>query len=843
MTKGGATGTLHAIVRTACRVGVLLIALSLLEAPVPALAATPAVMATQLARLRGGVASDYLLVYSRPADPTTGRAAAAKYLDRRTGEIVIAAQMPSGQVVTGQMAATAGKVAAVELPALVRKADLDLQTAAYGPSDRSLSVAVWLAADDTAAVRGIVERHPEITWIDGRPASGNLATIRSIRAELWDARRQVFQAAQDELRGRLAALGAHVGYASSSAPLVFVDLPAGGVAGLAAESGVVALGLEGASRPLMASAGPTVAADWTPGGGDQGTGIRVGVVEYHNVRPGGDLGQHVVAAFSTTGTLAYTGSGQFDHPTWVAGAVVSQRPGYRGVAPSAVIVTASTGGYTPSLSTDRAIVAAADWALSPSGGNADLLNVSLGQDTAQGSEEARRYFDAVSAEDGRLVVAAAGNYSTFGHWDVLSPATGYNVLAVGGVDDRGTPGTSDDRIWFVPGSNGSTYRDPSGTAWNSYGDFNKPDVSAPAVSVRTANGLAASGTSVATPITAGVVAQLFAREPVLVTWPEATRAIIMAGALRRTPMPDGSLNADHEGAGTVSALWSNRILSPDDGWGGYRFGSMAAGDQISQAIPVRAGQRVRVALAWGSHTSGPALQKTDELQADLDLQVTLPGGAKVGSYTFDNAYEVVDFIAPSSGTATVRILTDRFEGDSESFGMAWTLADPFTDADASIFSTDIHWAWTNGVTVGCAASMYCPAAPVTRAQMASFLVRTLGLPHSDIDRFVDDTGSQHERDINALAAAGITTGCDADKYCPDQSVTRAQMAAFLTRALHLPQTTTDRFTDDTGNIHESSINALAAAGITSGCGTNLYCPSASVSRGEMAAFLHRAFGG
>jgi hypothetical protein len=51
-----------------------------------------------------------------------------------------------------------------------------------------------------------------------------------------------------------------------------------------------------------------------------------------------------------------------------------------------------------------------------------------------------------------------------------------------------------------------------------------------------------------------------------------------------------------------------------------------------------------------------------------------------------------------------------------------------------------------------------------------------------VDAFGDDDGSIHEADIQALAATGITRGCAPDLYCPDQSVTRAQMAAFLHRA-------------------------------------------------------------
>ena len=114
------------------------------------------------------------------------------------------------------------------------------------------------------------------------------------------------------------------------------------------------------------------------------------------------------------------------------------------------------------------------------------------------------------------------------------------------------------------------------------------------------------------------------------------------------------------------------------------------------------------------------------------------------------------------------------------------------------------------------------------------------------NRFVDDEGSVHEADIELIAAAGITLGCNPpvnDRYCPDGVVSRGQMAAFLVRALDLPSTSTDFFSDDAGSIFEGDINRLAAAGITSGCNppaNDRYCPDSRVSRGQMAAFLVRA---
>ena len=96
-------------------------------------------------------------------------------------------------------------------------------------------------------------------------------------------------------------------------------------------------------------------------------------------------------------------------------------------------------------------------------------------------------------------------------------------------------------------------------------------------------------------------------------------------------------------------------------------------------------------------------------------------------------------------------------------------------------------------------------------------------------------------DINRIAQAAITNGCGGGMYCPAPSVTREEMASFLSRALGLPAAPADYFWDDTGSPHEDAINRLAAAGITNGCGGGKYCPSQSVTREEMAAFLHRAF--
>ena len=173
----------------------------------------------------------------------------------------------------------------------------------------------------------------------------------------------------------------------------------------------------------------------------------------------------------------------------------------------------------------------------------------------------------------------------------------------------------------------------------------------------------------------------------------------------------------------------------------------------------------------------------------------------------------------------------------------------FLDTVGSIFADDIAWLAAEGITKGCNPplnNLFCPNDNVTRGQMAAFLNRALNLPAGSGNPFIDDNSSIFEDDIEALAAAGITKGCNPpvnNQFCPDDKVTRSQMAAFLVRALNLPPGSGNPFVDDNGSIFEDDIEALAASGITKGCNppaNDRFCPGNLVTRGQMAAFLHRA---
>jgi hypothetical protein len=198
--------------------------------------------------------------------------------------------------------------------------------------------------------------------------------------------------------------------------------------------------------------------------------------------------------------------------------------------------------------------------------------------------------------------------------------------------------------------------------------------------------------------------------------------------------------------------------------------------------------------------------------------------------------------ASLSGASTCdRLLEPRWV--RAGFGhLAETVDGSFIDDNLSTHEGATEAVREAGITYGCDETRFCAFEDVSRAQMAAFLRRALDLPRSDVDHFSDDDGLTLERDINAIYEAGITFGCAEGKFCPNETVSREQMAAFLTRAFDLPGTNEPFFTDVEDSTFTSSINALAASGITYGCDDGIFCPKDPVKRDQMASFFARALG-
>lgn len=194
-----------------------------------------------------------------------------------------------------------------------------------------------------------------------------------------------------------------------------------------------------------------------------------------------------------------------------------------------------------------------------------------------------------------------------------------------------------------------------------------------------------------------------------------------------------------------------------------------------------------------------------------------------------------------AGASALLLLTIS-AGPAQAHGSFW-------DDDGNTHEAQIEAIEHEGITRGCNPPLndqYCPNFEISRDQMAAFLARALGLPPAQEDHFVDDAGNIFEEDINRIAEAGITKGCnppDNTRYCPGETVSRETMAAFLDRAFVEEETDEDFFDDDEGNQFEHHINKIAAAGITKGCNppeNTRYCPDGFVHRDEMASFVARA---
>jgi hypothetical protein len=186
-----------------------------------------------------------------------------------------------------------------------------------------------------------------------------------------------------------------------------------------------------------------------------------------------------------------------------------------------------------------------------------------------------------------------------------------------------------------------------------------------------------------------------------------------------------------------------------------------------------------------------------------------------------------------------------------------TASPTFADVPTDYWARDwIERLYAAGITSGCGTSprIYCPETSVTRAQMAIFLERGMNgsayIPPAGTGLiFMDVPGTYWAMNwIEKLYADGITSGCGSGNYCPENPVTRDQMAIFLLRARHgsayTPPDAIGVFADvPTSYWAAAWIERLYTEGVTQGCNITplTYCPDSPVTRAQMAVFLVRTF--
>jgi len=192
-------------------------------------------------------------------------------------------------------------------------------------------------------------------------------------------------------------------------------------------------------------------------------------------------------------------------------------------------------------------------------------------------------------------------------------------------------------------------------------------------------------------------------------------------------------------------------------------------------------------------------------------------------------------------------------------GTIWTLhiGESFPDVPTShLYYAFVENIFHNGVTGGCGGGNYCPSNPVTRAQMAVFLLKakygsSYAPPVCTGTVFLDVpcSGGVFDPWIEDLAGHGITGGCGNGNYCPADSATRRQMAVFLLKssqgAGYVPPSAVGIFEDvPQDDTFAPWIEDLYNRGITGGCQAAplLYCPGNPNMRGQMAVVLVKTFG-
>ena len=157
------------------------------------------------------------------------------------------------------------------------------------------------------------------------------------------------------------------------------------------------------------------------------------------------------------------------------------------------------------------------------------------------------------------------------------------------------------------------------------------------------------------------------------------------------------------------------------------------------------------------------------------------------------------------------------------------------------FARYVRWMGTRDITNGCARGRYCPFNSLTRAEVAAFLYRMAGSPPVTGSHPYGDLLYAWQQDpVTWMYQQGITFGCAAGKFCPGRRITRGEIAAFMHRYSGLlSPTQAHGYLDVLLAWQQDPVSWMKQFGITGGCGGPNYCPQRFVTRAEAAAFLYR----
>lgn len=295
-------------------------------------------------------------------------------------------------------------------------------------------------------------------------------------------------------------------------------------------------------------------------------------------------------------------------------------------------------------------------------------------------------------------------------------------------------------------------------------------------------------------------------------------------AFGTTPIPylrsiDDPWSSDPEVNNTL-AHWTAQITNAN-------FAAVVSNGRATPLVQIS-----RVTVLDRTDGGTPRTLEITGTRADGSSETFVYDGRPQGSKAIAGA-SLLRFVKLSSGGMRGRLPSQQI--DEFKFSR-------FTDDIGSPHEFAIAWAAEVGVVRGLDTDLYAPRRAVSRGQMATFLVNLFDVEVGEYQGMFGDVpvSNTHARNIEALVAVGVARGVTEGIFEPNRDVTREQMATFITNALALARPATVSFVDTSGT-HAGSAGALAASGITTGCGSDpeRFCPREPVRRDQLATFLYR----
>ena len=306
---------------------------------------------------------------------------------------------------------------------------------------------------------------------------------------------------------------------------------------------------------------------------------------------------------------------------------------------------------------------------------------------------------------------------------------------------------------------------------------------------------------------------------------------IFFGAAAGVP---SSLTLSHVGSFTQGQTGAGFTITVNNGGTAATSGTVTVSDNLPSGLTAAA----MTGSGWNCTLATVSCSRSDALAAGgtyPPIFLTVNVASSAASPATNQASDSGGGLTASTATDTVTILP------------------PFTDvsaADAFLSAIDLMREYS--ITSGCSTTppTYCPNDNITRAQMAVFVVRSITGGDTftyNTSPYFTDVPATHPyfKWVQKMRELQITSGCSATAYCPDDSVTRGQMAVFIIRARYgaitaFSSSPTPLFTDvPASNGFFPWIQKMKQVGITSGCGATTYCPNDLVTRDQMAIFLVR----